>query len=79
MLNVFVLTWALVGWIVLIVWLCDGWYDKITKPWKRTLFLFLCGPTGWVGAGYIFIMYILKITKVSAYIVKFFTNGQEKA
>jgi len=78
MINAFVITWAVVGWAVMIFWLIEGLYDKITKPWKRVLFLFLCGPCAWVGVFYLFITYLFRVTKLNVHTVRFFTNGQEK-
>jgi len=74
MINAFVITWAVVGWAVMIFWLIEGLYDKITKPWKRVLFLFLCGPCAWVGVTWIFIIWILRVTRIRKLFVGFFTS-----
>jgi len=78
MIEAFVITfsiiWTIGGSIVLLESMGNGWYDKIFKPWKRVLLLFLCGPIGWVGVAWIFIIWILRVTRIRKLFVGFFTS-----
>ena len=71
---IFGIIWITGGNIVLLESMCNGWYDKIFKPWKCVLFLFICGPCGWVGVTWIFIIWILRVTRIRKLFVGFFTS-----